>query len=58
MFLLLKSFPYIVYHPFQVMKNINGSIPNIQYIKNIKKEGHLGYANSNGSTLKAKFIIK
>jgi hypothetical protein len=37
MFLLPKSFPHIVYHPFQVMKNINGSIPNIQYINDIQK---------------------
>ncbi len=35
MFLLLESLFHIVCHPFQIMKNINESIPSIQNIKNI-----------------------
>jgi hypothetical protein len=33
----LESLSHIVYHPFQIMKNINGGIPSIQDIKNILK---------------------
>ncbi len=38
MFILPKSLSHIVCHPFQIMKNINGSTQNIQDIKIIKKK--------------------
>jgi hypothetical protein len=37
MFLLPKNLSHIVCHPFQIMKNVNGSTPNIQDIRNIQK---------------------
>jgi hypothetical protein len=38
MFLFFESLSHIVCHPFQIMKNINASIPSIQNIKNIQKK--------------------
>jgi hypothetical protein len=38
MFFLPKSFPHIVYHPFQVMNNINGNTTK----KILKKGGPFG----------------
>jgi hypothetical protein len=32
-----QNLSHIVCHPFQIMKNINGSTPNIQDIKSIQK---------------------
>ncbi len=37
MFFLPKNLSHIVCHHFQVMNNINGSISNVQDIKNIQK---------------------
>jgi hypothetical protein len=37
MFLLPKNLSHIVCHPFQIMKNVNESTPNIQDIRNIQK---------------------
>jgi hypothetical protein len=42
-FVLPRTLSHIVCHTFQITKNINGSIPTIQTIRNIeKKKGHLG----------------
>jgi hypothetical protein len=37
MFLLPQNLSHIVYHPFQIMKNVNGSTLSIQDIRSIKK---------------------
>jgi hypothetical protein len=37
MFLLPKNLSHIVCHPFQIMKNVNGSTPNIQDTRSIQK---------------------
>jgi len=47
MFLLLKSLSHTICHPFQILKNINGSIPSIQDIKSIKKRRPLGMRRFN-----------
>jgi hypothetical protein len=38
MFFFPKSLSHIVCHPFQIMNNINESIPSIQDIKYIQKK--------------------
>jgi hypothetical protein len=37
MFILAKSLSYIVCHHFQLLKNINESIPSIQDIRSIQE---------------------
>jgi len=42
MFLLPKILSHIVCHPFQFLKNINGSIPSAQDIRRVPKGGPIG----------------
>ncbi len=58
MFLLLKNLSHIVCHPFQIMKNVNGSTPNIQDIKNIFKKRPLAMSQLTWFNLKGQIQNK
>jgi len=55
---LSNSLSHIVFHPFQIMRNINGSIPSIQDIKNIRKGRPLRMSQLKWFNLKCKFQNK
>ncbi len=49
---------FIVFHLFQIMKNINGSIPSIQDIRNIQKGRPLRMSQLKWFNLKCKIQNK